>query len=212
MLCDVPESVFTIQLHPIPWWYAAWLAFVVVQRLVELWISSRHLRQSEVVRAREAEGRASWIAMIAVHSGLIALPALEVALFERRVPSALSATMFALFLGAQLLRYAAIRALGSAWNARGSVDRALVVVDRGPYRWIRHPNYVAVIVEFVTVPLGGGAWMSCLVLGVAHAFVLARRIRGEEALLAEVPGYRESMGSKGRFWPRWNALKRVDSR
>jgi methyltransferase len=201
----VTLSAIAFVLHPIPWLYAAWLACVAAQRTFELVLSERHIRATRRDRSRTADDRAGWIAMIAVHTALIVLPALEVSWLERRAPAWLAWAAFAVFACAQGLRYAAIRALGSAWNARGVVDRALVVVERGPYRWIRHPNYVAVMLEFTAVPLGGGAWLSWIVLNAAHSLVLARRIRGEEALLAAVPGYSQRMGQKGRFLPRRGA-------
>jgi methyltransferase len=78
------------------------------------------------------------------------------------------------------------------------------VSERGPYRFIRHPNYLAVLIEFSAVPLGGGAWISWAVLNVLHAPVLAARIRGEERLLEDLPRWRERMSRKGRFWPRFS--------
>jgi methyltransferase len=74
-------------------------------------------------------------------------------------------------------------------------------VVTGPYRWIRHPNYLAVSLEFLALPLAGGAWLSALALSAIDAAVLADRIRHEERLLAEVPGYQRAFGTKARFIP-----------
>jgi methyltransferase len=75
-------------------------------------------------------------------------------------------------------------------------------VEVGPYRWIRHPNYLAVVVEILALPLAGGAWLSALGLSALDAVVLFDRIRDEERLLREVPGYEEAFGRKARFIPR----------
>jgi methyltransferase len=74
-------------------------------------------------------------------------------------------------------------------------------VTTGPYRFIRHPNYVAVILEFAALPMAGGAWLSALVLSALNGLVLWDRIRDEERLLAAVPGYEEALGGRARFLP-----------
>jgi methyltransferase len=82
------------------------------------------------------------------------------------------------------------------------VPSDLRVVDSGPYRWIRHPNYVALGMEFLGLPLIGGAYLSALGLGLANAALLRRRIVEEDALLMAIPAYRERMGDKPAFIPR----------
>jgi methyltransferase len=140
--------------------------------------------------------------MVALHAGLIVLPACEVAFLERRPPAALFAVAAGAFVLAQVLRYWAIRSAGIAWNARAVVAPSMRVSERGPYRYVRHPNYLAVLIEFSAVPFGGGAWISWIVLNALHAPVLAARIRGEERLLAGLPDWRARMAHKGRLLPR----------
>jgi methyltransferase len=185
--------------------YSAWLALVAAQRGVELWITRARLRALPAgERSRTADAPWTWRAMVALHVGLIVLPACEVALLDRRPPRALFLAALALFLLAQVLRYWAIRSAGPAWNARAVVARSMSVSERGPYRWIRHPNYLAVLLEFSAIPLGGAAWFSWVALNVLHVPVLAARVRGEERLLEEVPDWRARMAAKGRFWPRFS--------
>jgi methyltransferase len=85
---------------------------------------------------------------------------------------------------------------------RAVVPSDLRVVDRGPYRFIRHPNYLALGLEFLGLPLIGGAYVSAVGLGVANALLLRRRIHEEDALLMAIPAYRQRMGDKPRFLPR----------
>jgi methyltransferase len=151
---------------------------------------------------RAAGSSADWAAMIAVHVALLALPAGEVAWLGASASDAQFWSCAALYAGAQALRYWSIASLGSAWNARSLVDRRAGCVASGPYRWIRHPNYAAVLVEFSAIPLALGAWRAWIVLNLAHAWILARRIAAEERLLADVPGYAERMHGKPRFIPR----------
>ena len=88
---------------------------------------------------------------------------------------------------------------------RAVVPSDLPVVDRGPYRFIRHPNYVALGLEFLGLPLIGGAYLSAAGLGLANALLLRRRIADEEALLMAIPAYRLRMAHKPRFLPRLSA-------
>ena len=181
---------------------AASLALVVlfaVERCVELAVSRARLRASS---GRRAGGPFEWGALVALHVGLLVLPPVEAAFLGSRAPAWLAASAILAALAAQGLRYWCIASLGAAWNARAQVDPTLPIVDRGPYRWIRHPNYLAVLIEFLALPAAFGAWRSALLLNLLHAPLIARRICLEERLLREVPGYTQRMGSKGRFLPR----------
>lgn len=184
-----------------PFLFDAWVALVALQRLAELVRSRRNLATFSS-HARAATGPRTWIAMVVFHACVLALPLVEVHLLERRAPAGLAWSCFAAFVAAQLVRAWCMRALGTTWNARAIVDPTRAIVASGPYRFVRHPNYAAVIVEVVCLPLGGGAWWSALVLNALHPFVLAPRIRGEERLLDDVRGYRAVMGAKPRFVPR----------
>ena len=206
--------------------YAILLCCVALQRVIELWISRRHLRARAEAHARDAASastplatagtRADWWAMIGVHAALIVLPACEVFWFDPQALARAQAPQLARFwialaayVAAQLLRAWSIASLGPAWNARAAVDASLGVVARGPYRWIRHPNYLAVLIDFSAVPLAGGAWRSWIVLNALHLPILVRRIRLEERLLARVDGYTSLMSGKGRFLPRLRATSRA---
>ncbi|MBO0685742.1 MAG: hypothetical protein J2P45_21510, partial [Candidatus Dormibacteraeota bacterium] len=103
--------------------------------------------------------------------------------------------------GAAALRWWCIETLGEAWNVRALVPAGLRPVTSGPYRFVRHPNYVAVALEFLALPLAGGAWASALVLSALHGLVLWDRVRDEERLLASIPGYEEAFRGRARFIP-----------
>jgi len=158
------------------------LGLFLVERCVELAISRAHTRRSA---GRKAGGAFAWGGLVALHVGLLVLPPLEAALLGTRAPRALLVAAILAALAAQALRYWCIASLGRAWNARAQVDPGLGVVDRGPYRWIRHPNYLAVLIEFVALPAAFGAWRSLLLLNLLHAPWIARRILLEERLLAD---------------------------
>jgi methyltransferase len=133
--------------------------------------------------------------------GVLTGAIVEVWLAEREFVAALGVPMLAVFVAANVLRWWVIASLGTHWNV-GIVDSAAIgVVERGPYRWIRHPNYVAVFAEMLALPLVHGAYFTAIAGTVLHVPVLWRRIVAEEAVLLAHEPYRLLMGPKPRFWP-----------
>jgi methyltransferase len=139
--------------------------------------------------------------MVATHVGLFTLPLLEVAWLRPRRPVLLLYAAAGTLAGATLLRWWSIRSLGAAWNVRAVVPSDLEPVERGPYRHIRHPNYVAVTLEMLALPLLGGAWRSAALLTLADSAILARRISAEESLLMQNADYRRRFADRPRFLP-----------
>jgi methyltransferase len=181
--------------------FLALVGVVAATRLVELGISRRHRRELDRLGARSV-GERGFAVMVALHVAILAGSVFEALVARRSVPVALGALSFAGVLGANALRIAAIRSLGRHWNVRVVDSTSLGIVDFGPYRFIRHPNYVAVFVELLCLPLVQGAWLTAAVGAVAHALVLRRRIALEEAVLFADARYRAVMGPKPRFLPR----------
>jgi len=187
--------------------YALVLGGFGLQRLAELGYSFRNearLRRSVPDAPRAAASTFRW--MVLANLGLFTLPALEVALRRPRVPRAVAAAGWLGALAAVGVRLSVLITLREQWNVRAFVPPALRVVDHGPYRYVRHPNYAAVALEFACLPLIGGAYVSAAALSLANGFVLSRRILDEERLLERVPGYQERMGGKPRFLPRLSPL------
>jgi methyltransferase len=147
---------------------------------------------------------APWVfaLMVPVYSFQFAGAVAEHLLLGRRPPAVLVTAMLGLFAAAKALKFWAVRHLGDAWTMRVFVPRRLRVAVEGPYRFLRHPNYVAVVAEIVAVPLAGGAWITAVVSALLFAPVLAARIRTEEAALLARPEYAAAMAAKGRFVPR----------
>lgn len=179
----------------LPRWYVALLGLEGAQRLREMAVSIRHER--ELAGPAAASGR--YPLMVGLHIALFCLPPVEVIALRRRprLPLLWGAGVG----GAAALRWWCIRSLGQAWNARAVVPSDLRPVTAGPYRWIRHPNYVAVALEFLCLPLAAGAWLSAVGLSVLNGALLADRIRAEERLLRRIPGYEEAFAGRARFLP-----------
>ena len=162
------------------------VALVGLERLAELVVSQRNAAWSFERGGRET-GRGHYPVMVLLHTGF--LVAMLVEAFVRRpdVSAALAWSMLAVVLAAQGLRWWCIATLGRRWNTRVIVVPGLPPVRSGPYRLLPHPNYVAVVVEGVALPLVHGAWITALVFTVANAALLAVRIRVEDRALASLP-------------------------
>lgn len=142
--------------------------------------------------------------MVTMHSGWYVCMACEAILSPVELPLVVSVLAVVCFGVAQVLRFWALKTLGPFWNISVMTSDASTpaFVSDGPYRFIRHPNYLVVIVEILTLPLIGGAVWTALIFSLLNGVVLYRRIPLEESHLFTVPGYREAMGSKGRLIPR----------
>ena len=180
--------------------YLAEVAAVALLRFAELFISARHRRALLASGATPIdEPNFKWMALL--HTAILAGAALEVVALHRPFIPVLATPALLLLVAATWTRWWVIQALGRHWNV-GVVDSTRQgVVDDGPYRWIRHPNYVAVFVELLALPLVHTAWITATLGGIAHVFVLRTRIAAEDRVLLANPDYVARMGAKPRFLP-----------
>ena len=177
------------------------LACVGVERLLELQLSRRHQHQLANSGARKhRDPQYRW--MIALHTGVLIGAALEVILLRRPFIPWLAFPAVVFFALATVLRWWVIRTLGVHWNTEVVDSAALGVVSDGPFRWVRHPNYLGVFVELIALPLIHTAWITAIFAALGNIFVLRNRLSIEEHLLDAVPAYRAAMSSKPRFLPR----------
>jgi len=163
--------------------YTLFVLAVGAERIVELGVSKRNLAWAFQHGGREY-GRGHYPAMVLLHFALLVGCIAEVWLFDRPFLPVLGWTMVVLVLAAQALRWWCITTLGHRWNTLIVVVPGLPLVDRGPYRWLRHPNYVAVVAEGIALPMVHTAWITAVTFTVLNAFLLRVRIRAEEAALA----------------------------
>jgi methyltransferase len=186
-------------------WYLAFLALLAVERLGELVLSRRNAALA-LARGAVEVGARHFRVMKVLHTAFLVACAAEVVLLHRPFVPALGMAMLVLAVGAQALRYWAVLTLGSRWNVRVLVVPGDAAVTGGPYRYLRHPNYLAVIVEGFAVPLVHTAWLTAVGFTIANAMLLAVRIRCEEHALAEHCDYRARLGDRRRLVPRRRAL------
>lgn len=162
------------------------ILLVAVERLVELVVSVRNVRWS-LARGGIESGLRHYPLMVVLHAGLLVGALVEVHLLDRVPTPWLAWPMLALVVAAQGLRWWCIGSLGHRWNTRIVIVPGLALVASGPYRWLRHPNYVAVVVEGFALPLVGSAWVTALVFTALNGPLLAVRIRAENEALALLP-------------------------
>lgn len=181
--------------------FVALLAAVALERGAELALSVRNARRAFARGGLEVEGRGAYAAMVGVHALFLPAAAFEAFVLDRPFRPALAAAMAALVAASMALRWWAIATLGDRWNTRVIVVPGEPAVAAGPYRLLRHPNYVAVTVEMFAIPLVHTAWGTALVWSVASALLLARRIPLEERALELYNDYRARLGDRRRFLP-----------
>lgn len=163
------------------------VAVVALERVAELVVSNRNAAWSMRHGGVET-GRGHYRVMVVLHTGLLVGVLVEVWLRRPDVVPLLSATMLLLVAASQALRWWCIATLGRRWNTRVIVVPGMPLVTGGPYRWFRHPNYVAVVVEGVALPLVHSAWITAVAFTLANAVVLSVRLRVENAALRTVSG------------------------
>ncbi|MFJ1598815.1 isoprenylcysteine carboxyl methyltransferase family protein [Streptomyces sp. NPDC088261] len=163
-------------------WYTALILAVGAERLAELVVAKRNLRWS-LERGGVERGQGHYPPMVVLHTGLLLGCLAEVWLADRPFDAVLGWSALAVAVAAQGLRWWCIRTLGPRWNTKVVVVPGLPLVTGGPYRWFRHPNYVAVVAEGIALPLVHTAWTTALVFTVLNAWLLTVRIRCENRAL-----------------------------
>ncbi|HET6594377.1 MAG TPA: isoprenylcysteine carboxylmethyltransferase family protein [Anaerolineales bacterium] len=166
--------------------FAGFVVALGVQRLFELRLSQRNERMMRRRGGREhASETYCWI--VTLHTAWFAAMLLEAFTAGRKFRPRLAVLAFSVFALGQALRLTAIRTLGWRWSTRVMTvpGAAGTPVQRGIYRYLRHPNYLGVELEIVSAPLVHSAYLTSLVFGVANFLLLRDRIRREEQALEE---------------------------
>ncbi|TIH38294.1 isoprenylcysteine carboxyl methyltransferase family protein [Subtercola vilae] len=154
------------------------------ERFVELGVSARNAAWA-FERGGVEFGQKHFPFMVVLHTAMLLACLGEVFLLGREFVPWLGWPMLAIALASQVLRWWCIGTLGRRWNTRVIVVPGLPLVNRGPYRWFAHPNYVAVIAEGVALPLVYSAWITAVAFTAINLVLLLRvRIPVEETALA----------------------------
>jgi methyltransferase len=176
------------------------LLALLLERSVELWISRRNAAWARAQGAIEyGQEHLFWMKLL--HAGFFVGCLLEVWLLSPPLRPALATLSIAVAIGAQALRYWTIGTLGRRWNIAVLVLPGVAVETGGPFRFVRHPNYLAVVIEGLAVPLIHSAVLSALVFSALNAWLLWVRIRCEERALSEHCDYSAVLGDRPRLVP-----------
>ncbi len=153
------------------------LGLVVAQRLWELWLADRNTKRLLAAGAVEVGAKhyplfialhAAWLAALAIFTPWTAVP---------------NPVWFALYILLQVGRAWVISSLGPYWTTRIITVLGAPLVRTGPYRFVRHPNYIVASLEIAVLPLMFGQWAIALVFSVLNAALVTYRIRIEDRAL-----------------------------
>ena len=173
---------------------------VIVQRLLEVRHSDRH--KAEILKRGGQEHGDNllgavkvlqvswWIAMIA-----------EVWYFDRPFVPALAAVALTATIAGQVLRYLSMQALEWRWTLPIMTVPGMPVAESGLYRYLRHPNWLGVILEIAFLPLIHSAYVTAIAFSLANAWLMSKRIQTEEQALSENSNYTAAFANKPRFIP-----------
>jgi methyltransferase len=159
-------------------WLHLIVGVVAAQRLAELAWSRRNERRLRDAGAIEI-GRSHYPLLVLLHAGWLA--ALLLLVPAETVPDPI---LIGVYVGLQGLRLWTMASLGRFWTTRILTLPDAPLVRSGPYRWLRHPNYVVVAAEVAVLPLAFGAVGIALIFSLTNLILLFVRIRAEEAALA----------------------------
>ena len=181
--------------------YYVLLVAVALQRILE--VAASRLNEAELkLRGGVEHAQAQMPMMIAVHTAWLISTPLEVWLLERPFRGLLAAFAMFLFALGQALRLLAIHELGGRWTVKVFTVPGESPVTGGIFRYLRHPNYLGVILEIAALPLIHGAWLSALVFSIANGVLLSRRIEAEERALAATSDYAQRFADRPRLMPK----------
>ncbi|TKD69899.1 isoprenylcysteine carboxyl methyltransferase family protein [Pseudalkalibacillus hwajinpoensis] len=168
--------------------FTAVFVLLIVQRVGELILARKNEKWMKDRGAIEC-GEDHYKYIVMLHIGFLLAVAVETALRGFTL-SLIWTVMLGIFLLAQLLRVWTIRSLGKFWNTKIIVLPKASVVAKGPYRFLRHPNYVIVALEILSLPLIFSSYWTAIVFTFLNAGLLLKvRIPAEEKALKEVTNY-----------------------
>lgn len=183
------------------WLFVCLVVAVAGQRLWELTVSRKHEAQLHAAGAIEhAREQMPW--MRALHAGWLLCMLLEVFFAGRVFRPALGVPALIIFGLGQTLRLLAMRSLGRRWTVTVVTPACSEApVSSGIYKYLRHPNYLGVVLEIAALPLVHGAYLTSVFFSLANAVLLWFRVRAEEHALASTSDYETRFQERPRFWP-----------
>jgi methyltransferase len=155
------------------------LVYLTLQRLAELVIAQRHTPKL-LARGAYEVGAAHYPVMIALHTTWL------LTLWALGWNHALGPAFVVLFVFLQIGRFWVMRTLGERWTTRIIMTPWASPVTSGPFRFVRHPNYLIVALELPCVSLALGLLWHALVFGTLNLIMTGWRISSEDAAFAQL--------------------------
>jgi len=165
------------------------ITFVILQRLLELFVAKRNEKWM-LKRGAYEVGTEHYPIMVAMHLGFFVTLILEVLILDRP-KSSFWIPLVSLFIIAQIIRFWCLLTLGKYWNTKIIILPGADVVRKGPYRFFRHPNYLIVTIELLLLPLIFNAFGTVFIYFLLNIWMLSIRIPLEERALREATNYNQ---------------------
>lgn len=175
-------------------WAVVFLLVIIIQRLVEVAIAKSNEKWMKSQGAQEF-GQSHYRLMVLMHTAFFVCLITE-GLWLKPSISSLWPLWIGLFILTQIARIWVLTSLGKYWNTKIIVLPNAKVVSKGPYRFVRHPNYVIVTIELIIIPLAFNAFVTLFLFAVLNQIILTIRIQEEEKALIAITNYEEEMKSK----------------
>ena len=163
--------------------FLIFLIILITQRLLELYLARLNEKKARLRGAIEYDKKGYYVIVLFHILFLLSLTIEK--MFFSRDPNTLWPVFLSVFLLAQLLRYWSIATLGEAWNTKVLVIPGNNRVITGPYKFIKHPNYLSVSIELAAIPLMFSCYITAIVFTFLNFLLLARRIKIEEMAIKE---------------------------
>ena len=181
----------------------AFLALVSLQRLLETF-------KRRGTMAGQQQMRWSFYAFFILHTVIIAGSLAEFLIGGRALFWPATAAGLMLYAASLVVRNVAIKTLGRFWSLQVEIRSEHQLVREGIYNFVRHPAYLAIVLEVLSIPLTVNAWWTTLFAAATYVPLLLLRLRVEERALVEKFGdaYRSYQREVGALVPRVSALAR----
>lgn len=163
------------------------ITFIICQRLVELYIARKNEKWM-LARGGIEVGNEHYKLFILLHVTFFIILIYEVHNIVTAQSVAFNIYFFFLFVIAQIMRVWCIVSLGKFWNTKIIVLPKVVKIKKGPYKYMKHPNYLIVFVELFTIPAMFGAYITAILFPILHLLLLTIRIPAEDRALGRRVG------------------------
>jgi methyltransferase len=172
---------------------------LVIQRAFELVIARRNEKWMKSKGAIEVGGK-HYPIMVLMHGAFLILLLIEVLVLKKEI-SPLWPIVLTCFLFTQIIRVWSLASLGKYWNTKIIILPNTNIVKKGPYKYLRHPNYTIVVLEILLIPLLFQAYWTAAIFSILNIFMLSIRIPLEEKALMTETNYKEQFETISRFSP-----------